>query len=551
MDAQYVEISGLVTSSQDENHLTLFMPEGKIEIEFYPAPTSRLASFVNSVVRIRGVMFANWDSATHMVTPDRPLRFGSATICVDTPSPLDLFDADKMRARELMQFDVRRNTFQRVKVQGQFLCDHDGTCYVNDDGFGFRFEPSQPVHFEPGDRVDVVGLVELGGASPMLREAIARKTGHSVLPIPRPLDFDRTDAAYDSSRVSVEGLLLKANVNGSGLVLEMQAGLKDFAALLPAGDGSTAMWPVGSRLKLAGVYSDLGGGRAGQRGVNSFELLLNSPADVELIARPPWWTLNRLLTIVALLTMGLALTFIWISQLRRQVERRSVQLKREISERQRVEQERAIEQERSRIALDLHDDLGSRLTAISMLAMTRQGAKPTAEASRERLQLIADKARLMVTTLDGLVWAVDPKNDTVAALAEYLASFAEEFLAGTGIVCRIELPREFPDQNVAADVRHNTLLAVREALNNAVRHGQPGEVRLQLTFSESGISILVRDNGRGFDPTLIVAGNGLANLRERMRKVNGHCRIESVPGKGTAIYLTLPLEQPFIPSFHS
>ena len=541
MDAQYIEIGGLVTSSQDDNHLTLLMPNGKINVEFYPTPAGPLASFVESVVRIRGVMFANWDSATRLVTPDHPLRFGSATICVDTPPPLDPFNAIKMRARQLMQFDVQRNTFQRVNVSGQFLYGRAGTCYMIDDGFGWRFEPVQPEHFEPGDMVEVVGLVELGGTSPVLREAITRKTGHLPLPVPQPLVFDRTNATYDSSRVWVEGLLLSVKDNGSERLLEMQAGLKHFVARLLADDGAAVSWPVGSRLKLIGIFSDLGGSPQERQSVNFFELLLNSPADVELIARPPWWTLNRLLAMVTLLAAGLALAFIWISQLRRQVERRTVQLEREIGERQRVEQDQAVEQERSRIARDLHDDLGSRLTAINMLAITGPRTKLNPDASNERLQLIADRSRSMVTALDELVWAVNPKNDTVAALAEYLASFAEELLARTDIVYRVELPLDFPAQTIAAETRHNVLLSVKEALTNAIRHGRPGEVLLKLTLSGSELEILIKDNGCGFDTAHNMPGNGLANLKERMRKINGRCQIQSSLGTGTAIFLSLPM----------
>jgi len=539
MDAQYVEIGGLVTGSPDDIHLNLLMADGRIDVEFYPRPASPLSSFIDSVVRIRGVTFAKWDSATHMLTPDHPLRFGSATICVDTPPPLDPFEADKMGARELMQFDVQRNTFQRVKVSGQFVGGRAGVCFITDNGFGLRLEPVQPVHFEAGDLVDAVGLVKLGGVSPILRRAIVRKTGHAALPPPEPLVFDGTNATYESSRVSVEGLLLDVKDTGSERVMEIQAGPKHFVARMAVDSEIGAAWPLGSRLKMTGVYSGVAGVTVEGQRVNSFELLLNSPVDVQWTARPPLWTLHRLLAMVAILAAGLATAFIWITLLHRQVERRSVELKREIGERQRAEQERAIERERSRIAGDLHDDLGSRLTAISMLAMTGLGAKATAEASRERLQLIADKARSMITTLDGLVWTVDPKNDTIGALAEYLASFAEEFLAKTNIVCRIEMPNEFPDQNVAAEARHNALLSVREALNNAVRHGSPSEVRLRLAFSDGELSILVADNGCGFDDATITPGNGLSNLNRRMRKVNGRCRIESSVGRGTTVLLTL------------
>lgn len=540
MDSQYVEIRGFVTEAHD-NHLTLLMSGGKVDVEFDPSPTDSLDSFINSVVRIRGCMFARWNHPALQVLIDHPLWFGNSTICVDNSPPLDPFNADKMRGRQLLQFDAQGNIFRRIKISGQILCNNAGIYYMTDNGFGLRFQLVKSARFEPGDNVEVVGLVELGGPSPILREAIARKIGHLPLPAPDQLTFDNTNTTFDSTRVWVEGLLVDTKNNGQEQMLEIQTGSKSFIARLPINNDQPGLWPVGSRLRLAGVFSDLGGSRQRIEDMKAFELLLNSPADVKVVAQPPWWTLNRLLTIISTLGAGLVLAFIWINLLRRQVERRSIQLKLEISERQRAEQDRAIEQERSRIAQDLHDDLGSSLTAINMLAMTSFRTKSNTHANSELLQLIIDRSHLMVTALDALVWAVNPKNDSTAALAEYLASFVEELLAKTDIAYHVELPLEIPEQTIAAVARHNLLLSVKEALTNAIRHGQPTKILTQLTISGSELEILIKDNGCGFDPAHNIPGNGLVNLQERMRKVNGRYQIQSSPGKGTIVFLALSL----------
>jgi signal transduction histidine kinase len=541
MDSQYVELQGLVTGART-NHLTLLTAGGKLDLAFAPVPVGGLNAFIGSVVRIRGCIFAQWNSLTRQVTTEHPLWFGSATFCVDEPPPSDPFNAVSMKARELTQYDAERNFLRRVKTTGQVLSGRMRHYYLNDNGSGVRLELAQSAAFEPGDRIEVAGLLRLGEASPVVHEAVARKTGQAPLPAPQPLLLDRTNANFDASRVWIEGILLDARDSSSDKVLEMQSGLKTFVARLPG--RPPISWPVGSRLKLTGTYSDLGGNRSGRNEVRSFELLLNSVADIGLVARPPWWTLGRLLATVTLLGTGLALAFVWITLLRRQVERRTAQLEREIRERERAEQGRAIEQERARIARDLHDDLGSSLTGISMLATSGRVARLSAEASNERLELVAAKARTMVTALDELVWAVNPRNDTLAALAEYLASYAEELLSRTGIRCRIELPLEYPARTIAAEARHNILLAVREALNNAVRHGSPTEVQLELTVVEARLEIRIRDNGSGFDAAQIRHGNGLTNLQERLRKINGSCLIDSVPGSGTMVTLTLPFHPP-------
>jgi signal transduction histidine kinase len=536
LDSQYVEIRGYVTEARD-HHLILLMQGGKIDVEFEPNPLDDLDSLVNAVVRIRGCMFAKWDRSTLLVTPDHPLWFGNSTICEDVPPPSDFFDARKMRARELMQFDALANYFQRIRVSGQILAGDQQTYYCTQDGFGFRFELAKSEKLNPGDDVEVVGMVNLDSASPTLREAVVRKTGQAPLPPPQPFDFNNTNVVPDTTRVSMDGLLLDVKDSVTEREMNIQTGMRVFSAILPGKDRLKAQWQVGSRLRVTGVLITRAVGARAQ----SFELLLNSNDDVVLLARPPWWTLWRLLGAGGILTAGLVLAFVWINLLRREVKRRTVQLKREIGKRQWVEQARAIELERARIAQDLHDDLGSRVTAISMLAAGGTEKNLDLESSKKRFALIQDRSRLLVASLDELVWEANPKYDTVAALVEYVAGFTEELLIETGIARRVEIPVNLPQRGVPAETRHNVLLSVKEILNNAIRHGRPTEVLLQVIISESQLEVLIRDNGCGFDPMQHVPGEGLVNLKRRIGKINGRCSIQSEPAKGTDVILTLPL----------
>jgi len=539
LDAQYVEIRGLVISTHD-TVLDVLTADGILSFDVSPAPDERWKTFLNSIVRIRGCLFAIWDPNTHRIILDQPIRLRTVTVSIEAPPPADLFEADHVTALDLMQFDVRFDTFRRVKVAGQIVHRGSEMNYLMDGATGLRFRLVEPMPFVSGDVVEVVGLVEPGGASPVLRQAIARKTGHFPLPEPRPLNLNSLSNHYDSTLVSVECTLVDVQEHDSAQILELQVGVKSFVARLDANARGHASWDIGSRLKLNGTFCALDGDRLDSHEVNSFEILVNSPADVQVMARPPWWTLNRLLFAVACLMVGLSVAFAWITVLRRQVERRTRQLGREISERERAEKMRAIEQERSRIARDLHDDLGSTLTEISMMATVRTGLNVGPEIANDRLREIAEKSRSMVSALDGVVWVVNSKNDTLSALIEYLASYEEEFLAKAQVACRIELPKDYGDRVVSAEIRQDVMLAVRETLNNAIKHGQPTEVRLQLTVAGDSLEILVQDDGSGFDPGK-VKGNGLGNLQQRMAKLNGSCQIRSAVGKGTAVVLTLPL----------
>lgn len=538
LDAQYVEIRGLVIAAENDR-ITLLASDGTVDLRVTPMSLPAV-QILNSVVRVRGCLLMNWDKNTHRVVLDQPLQMRAATVSVDVPPPKDLFAVDLLRVRELMQFDVRSDTFRRVRVSGQIIGQSDGLYYLADDTIGLRFRPVAQYEFVSGDLVEVAGLVEFAGAGPILRQAVARKAGHASVPQPRPLVLDSLGDSYDSTLVWTEGTLVDLKKRGDEQILEMQTGFKTFLARLKSSQPVAESWPIGSRLKLTGVFSALDGNRNIGRDINSFELILNRATDVQILARPPWWTLRRLFILVTFLTTGLALAFFWIRSLRRQVERRTTQLQLEIGERERAEKWRAIEQERSRIARDLHDDLGSDLTEISMLATAVPGQQPGLDAVGKRLREIADKSRSMISALDGVVWVVNARNDNLSSLVEYLASYAEEFLAKAGVACRVELPEAYQDQVIVSEIRHDVLLSVREALNNAVRHGRPTEVLLRMIISAAQFEVVIQDNGRGFEPGE-TKGDGLENMKLRMAKLNGGCQMQSGPGRGTTVTMTIPL----------
>jgi signal transduction histidine kinase len=139
---------------------------------------------------------------------------------------------------------------------------------------------------------------------------------------------------------------------------------------------------------------------------------------------------------------------------------------------------------------------------------------------------------------------VDPERDTLASVARYLASYAEEYLAGLKIACRVQIPNSFPTQVFPGEVRHHLFLAVKEALNNAVRHGGASEILFRVKVLEDGLWILITDNGSGFDTVGRSNGNGLLNLRNRLEQLHGRCELQSAPGAGTTVSLQLPLPIP-------
>lgn len=202
----------------------------------------------------------------------------------------------------------------------------------------------------------------------------------------------------------------------------------------------------------------------------------------------------------------------------------------------RLELQTSREKERSRIAQDLHDDLGASLTEISMLA---QLATEEDSRGREPLHEIAGKAHHLVRALDEIVWAVNPRHDTLASLVDYLAAFAREFLDAAGIALRRDIPAEIPALSLDAETRHSLFLAMREALNNVVKHSGATEVKLHASISDDALRLSVQDNGRGLAAPRSEFSEGLDNMVERLSKIGGRCHIDS-GAHGTCVAFTIP-----------
>ncbi len=540
LDTQYAEVQGVVTAVAG-TRLILLTHDGKLQVDLPEKQFSELRRCADALIRIRGCLWAVKDEETHKLIPGE-VQIHSAAISVDQAAPGDLFDAPLKRVSELLLFDAKASALQRVRVVGQIIHQRDDEYFLMDGINGMRFIPRFSVPLKTGDQVEVVGFPLLGGRSPVLREAVARQIGNAELPKPRPLTESAIlDGSMDSTLVTVDAQLMNLSEDQKDRVLGLQTGQHMFVACLARKWGPILKIPIGSRLQLTGVYVGQGQDRISGRDIGSFELLLNSPDDIRVLARPSWWTIKRMLVVVGVMTGILTAALVWIGLLRRQVEQRTGQLKEEILARQRIEQLRAVEEERSRIARDLHDDLGSSLTEISMLADAGAGMPPVLEKADRRFQTIGEKARAVVNALDVIVWLVNPRKDLLPFSVSYLGSYSEEYLCAAGIACRLKIPSHIPSMRMTADLRHNLFLAVKETLHNIVRHSKATEVNLEIALKEGQLRIVITDNGKGFSIPDAPNGNGLVNLKDRLVQLGGTCQVASKPDAGTRVSLSIPL----------
>lgn len=201
----------------------------------------------------------------------------------------------------------------------------------------------------------------------------------------------------------------------------------------------------------------------------------------------------------------------------------------------------ALAEERSRIARDLHDDLGANLAEIAMISELARESLPGEHPARAPLDKIFDRAESNARRLGEIVWAVNPANDTLEHFTKYLCKLAQDYLSAAEVRCRFDLPETMPAGSFSAAQRYHLLLAAKEAIHNAVRHGKPGTVTLRLSANAGSFVVSIHDDGCGCDAQATAASpRGCANMRLRMKTIGGNFQLTSVPSQGTTVVLTTP-----------
>jgi signal transduction histidine kinase len=541
LDTQYAEIEGNVIAVHGQQ-IALLTEGGKVTLDLSDFQSEDLAGYENALVRIRGCAFAFFNEQTRELDA-RSLRVMDGGVDILQEAPRDLFDASQKSIGELLLYDPQAAPFRRLKVGGQIIYGRAGEYFLTDGTNGMRVTSGNTNLLAAGDLAEAVGFLDLGGPIAELKEAVMRKTGHASLPAPVKLTPERQLLArYAGRLVQVDATLMNQWHEGSEFALELQSGFLAFRTRMDSGGQSIPLPPSGSRLELTGVYAPHGN-RAGDGTVSGFELLLNSPAGIRVLTTPPWWTLERMLILAGVLAALLFTVLIWNKELQRKVQERGRQLEMETRHRQLAELQHTAEAERSRIARDLHDELGSGLTEVSLLASAGLGEFRSVDKSNDRFRVIAEKARALVSGLDVIVWAIDPKRNSLQSFADYVGSYAEELLSESNVVCQLRIPIECDAIMLTGSMRHSLLLAIKEALNNVIRHASATEVELRMAQFDDRLEIVIADNGRGFDRNAMRSGNGLTNIRERLEALGGQSHIESEPGKGTTVKCIVPLSR--------
>jgi len=252
---------------------------------------------------------------------------------------------------------------------------------------------------------------------------------------------------------------------------------------------------------------------------------------VAISVRPHFWETRWFWAVagtVFLAGVGGAVRLLERRRMRRQLER--------------LEREHAVERERTRIAKDLHDDLGASLTQIAMLSHFAQSPGVPAEQARADIQKVGGMAREMTRSLAEIVWAVNPRNDSLESFVSYACHLAEESLRAAGIRCLLDTDADLPQLELNTEWRHNLLMVVKEAINNVIKHSGAKIVWVRIKAEPPGFRLAIEDDGCGFDPAVPPAtggrgdsGNGLTNMRKRIESIGGRFEFSSRAGQGVRI----------------
>ena len=204
-----------------------------------------------------------------------------------------------------------------------------------------------------------------------------------------------------------------------------------------------------------------------------------------------------------------------------------------------------LQQERTRIAREIHDDIGSKMTQLVLHGEVAQRDLPEGSTTQLQLSEICDESRSVLAAMDEILWAVNPQRDTLRDFASYVCKYAEEFLKLTNIQCLFEVSPGLPAVAFNLALRRSLLMAIKETINNAVKYSEATELRLQIRWESGVLHVVVQDNGKGFDPKAVnTERHGMTNMKQRMSELGGSCQVLSEPGKGCRIEFSIPLKRP-------
>lgn len=550
-DAQWIEVAGIVRSCEpvapNAQRTAIELATGGQRLAVRINKVIPPGSYVDAEVRLRGVCFNQHTATRQFVNPLLHIP-RDEEIIVDQPAPPDPFAGPVTSIANLLQFAPDGNYGHRALVRGVVTHHRPGErLWLREGERGLRVRTRQTDSLRPGEVVEVLGFPNRGGYSPIMEDAIYRKRGAGPPPAPSLLTDLASASHHDGDLVQFEALLaeiksayesppasLELTLNWSGETIEASLELE-------RGETLPENWRPGSLVRATGICIITAHDPAPPTGVlqpRLFQLLLRDPQDLVVLKPPAWWTAERRMwtasaVAVALLLTVTAVVFAARRRLREQAARRAM-AEAEFS---------AILSERNRMAREIHDTLAQGLVATSVQLELAKGDLPAAPDSVMRhLEQAHQLVRSSLQEARNSIWnmrsQVLESGDLGSALEGILRQLSE------GLEVKASMQIQGRTRRLPPVSENHLLRAGQEAITNATRHARAKNLEVTLDFADKHVRLTVRDDGVGFDaakPPPGEGGFGLVGMRERAEQLHGELRIQSAPGKGTTITLSIPV----------
>lgn len=568
LDSQRVSIGGVVQAAENvvrggrnELRLSIWTRGGRFNFTLFDGPALAPEMLLDATIETTGVFLAYFNSRRQFVGV-RVWSNHPDDLHIVTPAPKDPFTSPEVSLDQVLSLSSLEANARRRKASGTVTFFQPGRfLYIQEGIHALKIHTSHSEHLEQGARIEAAGFFQLTHQKAEMHEAVIRRLGGGPAPVPQ--EISRTEVLgregrprytsardYDDYLISLQGRLLNVDHRrGEPVRLHLECEEVLVPVELAEGIDPSPLEDLrpGSELRVAGIctltYSEATPVLDWPRPI-AMGLLLRSTGDVSVLRTAPWWTPGRLGIALGLLAAGLLIALAWIAWLRRAVAQRSA----ELAEAMRARRDAAVEfestlRERNRLAADLHDTTEQSLTGLALQLEACEGLQAKApERSQQHLSLarqLLDRSR---EDLRRSIWNLRSSPLDRGTLQEALRQIATDRSAGLPIRITVEARgRERPLPDFVAG---NLLLLTQEGITNALKHATPSDISVTLVFAPSAVSLLIEDNGSGFDPAT-AAGHreghfGLQGMRERMKRLGGTLSIESAPGRGTRITASLP-----------
>ena len=548
-DAQWIQFTGVVrkcSKPTDTNgiwRMEVAADGGSLQVRFNNPQDLHID--VDAEVCVQAICYYQVNLRRQVLNPVLQIPVGVPLRVVQS-APTDPFAAPFRSAESLLRFSPASSFDHRVHVRGIVTChqaDPTRLIWIRDGTTGLKIQLQHDENLNPGDQIEVLGFPRLGAYTPMLEDAMIKKTGVTNAPAPLLLASTHDVFDHEDDLVTLTNTLTGIQSTFEGVTLSLESGGQIYKAYmkLPGNGSAPPDWEPGSLVCMTGICSIIYDESKPMMGVwypQSFQILLRDRNDLIVITPPPWWTPRHVMLVLCLVAGGSVLAtalVMWLARRRLHEQGRQ----RALAETQFT----AILAERNRVAREIHDTLAQGLVATSVqLRLARKHTTIVTPTMTAHLDTALQLVQGSLQEARNSIWNMRSQVLETGDLAGALKNILKQMSDGTELGTEFETsgkPRRF-----SPFIENNLLRVGQEAITNAIKHAQAKHIKVTVEFGEKQFCLTVTDDGKGFDaakPPPSEGSFGQVGMRERATALKGTLDIRSAPGQGAEIRLTVPM----------